>query len=184
MRSVFYLALLAAFMVTIAIGVRSGIFARKDPGKPISAAMRAALTPPELSEEDRKIIERRFPDAITTESGLMYVVRAPGEGPTPFRGQVVSVHYEGTFLDGRKFDSSHDKGAPFNFQVGFNRVIAGWDEAFAGMRTGEKRTLIVPYWLGYGEKGRREIPPRATLVFEVQLLGVDGVYREGAAATP
>jgi len=181
MRSVFYLALLAVCLVTIAIGVRSGIFARKNPGKPINAAMRAALSP-SMSDEDKQIIEQRYPGVITTESGLMYIVRQPGEGPTPFRGQIVSVHYTGTFLDGRKFDSSYDKGAPFNFQVGFNRVIAGWDEAFSTMRTGEKRTLIVPYWLAYGEKGRREIPGRATLVFDVELLGIDGVYREGTGA--
>lgn len=174
MRSFFILALLAAVLVTIAIGVRSGMFARKDPGKPINSAMRAALDTPQFSTEDAMIIAKKYPSARKTESGLLYVVHAPGEGPTPFKGQIVSVHYTGTFLNGQKFDSSHDRGAPFNFQVGFGRVITGWDEAFGSMRKGEKRTLIVPYWLGYGEKGRVKIPPRATLIFEVELLGIDG----------
>jgi FKBP-type peptidyl-prolyl cis-trans isomerase len=177
MRSFFVLALLAIVLVTIAIGVRSGIFARKNPGKPINSAMRAALDAPQFSTEDAMIIAQRYPNARKTESGLMYVVHAPGEGPTPFKGQVVSVRYEGTFLSGQKFDASDDRGGPFNFQVGFGRVIAAWDEAFSGMRTGEKRTLIVPYWLGYGEKGRGKIPPRATLIFEVELLGIDSVSR-------
>jgi FKBP-type peptidyl-prolyl cis-trans isomerase len=177
MRSIFYLALLAVILATIAIGVRSGIFARKDPGKPINAAMRAALETPQFSTDDAMIIAKKYPNARKTESGLLYVVHAPGEGPTPFKGQIVSVHYTGTFLNGQQFDSSHDRGAPFNFQVGFGRVIIGWDEAFGSMKKGEKRTLIVPYWLGYGEKGRGKIPPRATLVFEVELLGIDGAVK-------
>jgi FKBP-type peptidyl-prolyl cis-trans isomerase len=177
MRSFFILALLAVILATIAISVRSGIFARKDPGKPINSAMRAALETPQFSTEDAMIIAKQYPNARKTESGLLYVVHAPGEGPTPFKGQIVSVHYTGTFLNGQKFDSSHDRGAPFNFQVGFGRVIIGWDEAFGAMKKGEKRTLIVPYWLGYGEKGRGKIPPRATLIFEVELLGIDGAAK-------
>jgi hypothetical protein len=183
MRSFFYLALLAVTLATIAIVVRSGIFARKDPGRPINSAMRAALDKPQFSEEDAMIIAQRYPNARRTESGMLYVVHAPGEGPTPFKGQIVSVRYTGRFLDGRKFDSSDDKGAPFNFPVGFGRVITGWDEAFGSMRRGEKRTLIIPYWLGYGEKGRSgRIPARATLVFEVELLGIDGGSPSGAGA--
>jgi FKBP-type peptidyl-prolyl cis-trans isomerase len=174
MRSFFILALLGVVLVTIAIVVRSGLLARKDPGKPINSAMRAALDTPQFSTEDAMIIAQRYPNARKTDSGLLYVVHAPGEGPVPFKGQIVSVHYTGTFLNGEVFDSSHKRGAPFNFPVGFNRMIAGWEEAFGGMRKGEKRTLIVPYWLGYGEKGKGKIPPRATLVFEVELLGIDG----------
>jgi FKBP-type peptidyl-prolyl cis-trans isomerase len=177
MRSFFILALLATVLATIAISVRSGMLARKNPGRPINSAMRAALETPQFSTEDAMIIAQRYPNARKTESGLLYVVHAPGEGPTPFKGQVVSVQYAGTFLNGQTFDSSYDKGAPFNFQVGFGRVIPGWDEAFGGMRKGEKRTLIIPYWLGYGESGRGKIPPRATLVFEVELLGIDGAAK-------
>ena len=182
MRNFFILALLGVTLATIAIVVRSGFLARKNPGKPINSAMRAALDTPQFSREDAMIIAQRFPNARKTESGLLYVVNAPGEGPTPFKGQVVSVHYTGSFLNGEKFDSSHDRGAPFNFQVGFGRVIVGWDEAFGSMRVGEKRTLIVPYWLAYGEKGRGKIPPRATLVFDVELLGIDGAARRDSPA--
>jgi FKBP-type peptidyl-prolyl cis-trans isomerase len=178
MRSFFILALLAVVLATIAIGVRSGIFARKDPGKPINSAMRAALETPQFSTEDAMIIAQKYPNARKTDSGLLYLVHAPGEGPTAFKGQVVSVHYTGSFLNGQKFDSSRDRGEPFNFQVGFNRVITGWDEAFGSMKVGEKRTLIIPYWLAYGEKGRGKIPGRATLVFEVELLGIDGASRK------
>ena len=172
MRSFFILALLAVTLGTIAIVVRSGMLARKDPGKPINSAMRAALETPQFSTEDAMIIANKFPNARKTPSGLLYVVHAPGDGPMPFKGQIVTVDYTGTFLDGRKFDASADREGPFNFQVGFGRVIAGWDEAFMGMKKGERRTLIVPYWLGYGEKGRGKIPPRATLLFEVELLAI------------
>lgn len=172
MRSFFVLALLAVTLATIAIVVRSGMLARKDPGKPINSAMRAALETPQFSTEDAMIIANRFPNARKTPSGLLFVVHAPGEGATPFKGQIVRVAYTGTLLDGTKFDSSQDREGPFNFQVGFGRVIAGWDEAFLGMKKGEKRTLIVPYWLGYGERGRGKIPARATLIFEVELLEI------------
>jgi FKBP-type peptidyl-prolyl cis-trans isomerase len=174
MRSFFILALFAVALATIAIVVRSGMLARKDPGQPISGAMRAALEKPQLTAEDAQIIAQRYPTARQTESGLLYVVHAPGEGPTPFKGQVVSVRYHGAFLNGSKFDASDDHGGPFNFQVGFGRVIPGWEEAFLSMKKGEKRTLIIPYWLAYGEKGKGKIPPCSTLVFDVELLGIDG----------
>ena len=82
------------------------------------------------------------------------------------------MHYEATFLDGTKFDNSYDKGrGPFNFTYGTGAVILGWDDALATMKRGEKRTLIVPYWLAYGEKGiRGKIEPKATLIFELELL--------------
>jgi FKBP-type peptidyl-prolyl cis-trans isomerase len=179
MRSFFILALLGVVLATIAIGVRSGIYARKNPGQPINSAMRAAMETPQFSTGDAMIIAQKYPNAHRTESGLLYVVHEPGKGPTPFKGQIVSVQYVGTFLDGRKFDSSIDRGEPFNFAVGFGRVIPAWDEAFGSMRSGEKRTLIVPYWLGYGERGRGKIPERTTLVFEVELLGIDRTSHVG-----
>lgn len=81
------------------------------------------------------------------------------------------VHYEGRLLDGTVFDSSYKRGSPFTFRLGLGSVIAGWDEAFLSMTKGEKRTLIVPHWLAYGEKGRPpKIPPNATLIFEVELI--------------
>jgi FKBP-type peptidyl-prolyl cis-trans isomerase len=96
-----------------------------------------------------------------------------GTGAEATRGRTVSVHYVGTFLDGRKFDSSRDRGEPFQFRLGAGMVIAGWDQGVAGMKVGGLRKLTVPYQLGYGERGYPGvIPPRATLVFEVELLGV------------
>jgi FKBP-type peptidyl-prolyl cis-trans isomerase len=75
-------------------------------------------------------------------------------------------------MDGTKFDSSRDRGTPFTFRVGTDAVIKGWDEAFATMKKGEKRTLIIPWWLAYGERGKGPIPSRATLLFEVELLEI------------
>ena len=88
-------------------------------------------------------------------------------------GSTVSVHYVGTFEDGTEFDSSHAKGSPFTFVVGQGRVILGWDEALLQMKVGEKRTLIIPPELGYGEPGRAPIPPNATLIFEVELINFE-----------
>jgi FKBP-type peptidyl-prolyl cis-trans isomerase len=174
MRSVFVIGFLAIALITIALVVRSGSFARKNPGAPINSAMRYAMEKPELTAEEADTIARRFPNAQKTESGLLYIVHTPGEGALPLKGQTVSVNYTGKFLDGRKFDASADHGGPFNFPVGRGGVIAGWDEAFLAMKKGEKRTLIVPHWLAYGEKGAGggKIPPRATLVFEVELVDV------------
>ena len=92
-------------------------------------------------------------------------------GASPKRGETVTVHYTGWLLDGTKFDSSVDRDEPFAFVLGTGQVIQGWDEAILAMKKGEKRTLIIPYWLAYGTQGRPPtIPPKATLVFEVELL--------------
>jgi FKBP-type peptidyl-prolyl cis-trans isomerases 1 len=173
MRSFVYLALLGVILVTIAFVVRSGMLARKDPGRPINSAMREALDKQghELSGTDADIIRHRYPTATRTDSGLLYLVRARGSGPTPRVGDEVIAHYDGRLLDGTPFDSSYRDGTPLTFRVGIGKVIKGWDEAFLTMNKGEKRTLIIPHWLAYGIDGRRpNIPPRATLVFEVELI--------------
>ncbi len=122
-------------------------------------------------EETAKIIRERWPEAITTPSGLMYVVTGKGTGEDfPKPGTMVKAHYTGKLLDGKKFDSSYDRGEPIRFPVGQGRVIKGWDEAFLGMKKGEKRTLIIPSDLGYGVHGRGPIPPNATMVFDVELV--------------
>lgn len=108
----------------------------------------------------------------STPSGLQYVIDQPGTGMQPRTGQTVSVHYTGWLTDGTKFDSSRDRNKPFEFPLGQGRVIRGWDEGVAAMKIGEKRTLIIPPGLGYGARGTGGvIPPNATLVFKVELLG-------------
>ncbi len=123
------------------------------------------------SARQEALIKKRWPDLVTTDSGLMYVVTRKGSGPKPEKGQKVTAHYTGTLLDGTKFDSSRDRSQPFEFPVGMGRVIPGWDEAFLDMTRGETRTLIIPFKLAYGESGRPPvIPPRATLIFDVELI--------------
>lgn len=110
---------------------------------------------------------------ITTASGLKYVELVQGTGATPQRGQTVTVHYVGTLENGKQFDSSRDRGQPANFRIGVGEVIKGWDEALMSMKVGERRKLIIPPALGYGPMGRPpDIPGNATLVFDVELLGV------------
>lgn len=122
-------------------------------------------------EAQVKEIKQRWPEALTTPSGLQYIVTQKGNGTeTPSSGTIVKAHYTGKLLDGTKFDSSLDRGEPISFPVGQGRVIKGWDEAFLTMTKGEKRVLIIPAALGYGPSGRGPIPPNATLVFDVELV--------------
>lgn len=110
---------------------------------------------------------------VTTDSGLQYEDIVVGTGESPKSGQMTKVHYTGWLTDGTKFDSSVDRGEPFEFPVGMGRVIRGWDEGVLTMKIGGKRKLIIPPQLGYGPRGAGGvIPPNATLVFEVELLGV------------
>ena len=112
-------------------------------------------------------------DKIKTASGLEYVDEVVGDGASPSTGQKVTVHYTGTLLDGRKFDSSKDRNQPFVFTIGKGQVIKGWDEGVATMKIGGRRILTVPPQLGYGAAGAGNvIPPNATLLFDVELLGV------------
>lgn len=108
-----------------------------------------------------------------TPSGLRYRDDQEGSGAEAGKGDRVSVHYTGTLEDGTKFDSSRDRGSPFEFRLGEGRVIRGWEEGVAGMKVGGRRTLVIPPDLGYGARGAGNvIPPNATLVFEVELLGI------------
>lgn len=114
---------------------------------------------------------------ITTASGLQYEDTVEGSGAVAQAGQRVSVHYTGWLyrdgVVGKKFDSSKDRGQPFAFPLGGGRVIRGWDEGVAGMKVGGTRRLVIPSDLGYGASGAGGvIPPNATLLFEVELLGV------------
>jgi len=116
---------------------------------------------------------------VTSPSGLRYDDQTVGAGATAVQGGRTEVHYTG-WLDqkgekGKKFDSSKDSGRPFTFKLGAGQVIKGWDEGVAGMKVGGKRTLYIPAALGYGAQGAgAAIPPNAALIFEVELLSVDG----------
>ncbi len=114
---------------------------------------------------------------VTTASGLQIIDTKVGEGASPKTGQTCVMHYTGWLYKdgakGEKFDSSVDRGQPFEFKIGMRQVIGGWDEGVASMKVGGKRTLIIPPELGYGARGAGGvIPPNATLMFDVELLGV------------
>ena len=109
--------------------------------------------------------------SIETSSGLQYLDLVKGLGREAHVGETASVHYTGWLKDGTKFDSSLDRGQPFQFRLGAGRVIKGWDEGVVGMNIGSKRKIIIPPHLGYGtRRAGRLIPPNATLIFEVALL--------------
>jgi len=123
---------------------------------------------PPLTEKEEK-------EATKTNSGLKYLDLKKGDGAEAKKGKTVHVHYTGWLTNGKKFDSSLDRGKPFDFELGAGDVIKGWDEGVAGMKVGGKRKLIIPPDLGYGARGTRDgaIPPNATLIFEVELLKVE-----------
>lgn len=130
-----------------------------------------ALSRPDTTTENNET-EKKM---ITTPSGLQYVDVQEGTGATPQRGQTVVVHYTGTLEDGTKFDSSRDRGQPFQFKIGVGQVIKGWDEGVGSMKVGGRRELIIPAELGYGARGAGGvIPPNATLKFDVELLRIAG----------
>jgi peptidylprolyl isomerase len=109
----------------------------------------------------------------TTPTGLIYVITRRSNGRLPRPGETVIVHYTGVLSNGVKFDSSLDREGPFMFQLGAGRVIKGWDEGIARLRVGEQATLVIPPQLGYGERGAGGvIPPNATLIFIVELVGI------------
>ncbi|AFZ22798.1 FKBP-type peptidyl-prolyl cis-trans isomerase [Cylindrospermum stagnale PCC 7417] len=148
-------------------------------GKQDSAiAAKLTQTPPAVTtvnENNTLIASKIMSDAnvVTTPSGLKYVELAKGTGATPQKGQTVVVHYVGTLEDGTKFDSSRDRGQPFEFKIGIGQVIKGWDEGLSTMKIGDRRQLIIPSELGYGARGAGNvIPPHATLVFDVELLNI------------
>jgi FKBP-type peptidyl-prolyl cis-trans isomerase len=110
---------------------------------------------------------------VTTPSGLKYRDQEVGTGEVAVAGKTASVHYTGWLENGKKFDSSVDRGQPFSFPLGAGRVIKGWDEGVQGMKVGGKRKLTIPSDLGYGSRGAGGvIPPNATLIFDVELLGI------------
>jgi FKBP-type peptidyl-prolyl cis-trans isomerase len=119
------------------------------------------------------VLEVRLDEMEESEDGLRWRILEPGDGATAEQGDTAVVHYTGWLPDGTKFDSSRDRGEPFQFVVGAGQVIQGWDRGVAGMQEGELRQLVIPPSLGYGQRGAGNvIPPGATLVFEVELLRI------------
>lgn len=123
-----------------------------------------------LLTESKKIVSEKWPNAKSTKSGLKYIITKEGKGDSPKKGDIVKAHYLVSLLNGTKIDSSFDRGTPIEFPVGVGKVIPGWDETLVSMKKGEKRTLLVPYNLAYGVKGKGPIPPYATLHFEMELV--------------
>lgn len=110
---------------------------------------------------------------VTLPSGLQYEEQVPGTGATAKAGDDLYVHYVGTFLDGKQFDSSRTRQQPFQFKLGSGHVIKGWEEGIPGMNVGGKRRLVIPPGLAYGERGAGGlIPPNATLIFEIELIQI------------
>ena len=122
----------------------------------------------------RVVVAKPTPGAATTTpSGLTYIITRRSQQRQPIPGETVIVNYTGLLPSGVRFDSSLDRGEPFNFPLGLGRVIKGWDEGIAKLRIGEQATLIIPPQLGYGERGAGGvIPPNATLIFIVELIGI------------
>ena len=109
----------------------------------------------------------------TTASGLKIKLIQEGKGKQAAAGSTVAVHYTGTLTDGKKFDSSRDRGEPIKFKLGEGRVIKGWDEGVALMKEGEEYTFVIPWKLAYGERGAGPIPPFSSLVFDVKLVKIN-----------
>ncbi|MFN5560904.1 MAG: FKBP-type peptidyl-prolyl cis-trans isomerase [Opitutaceae bacterium] len=138
-----------------------------------------------LPPEDLEIVEKRWPEAKRTSTGLRSVVLKPGSGPQPKKGDIVRVLYTGMLLNGTVFDQAKDPAKPFTVRIGRGHVIEGWEEGLQMLSVGERRLLIVPHELAYGTRGSPpKIPRRATLLFEVELLALEPAQPVSAPATP
>jgi peptidylprolyl isomerase len=126
-----------------------------------------------LIAEFNVFVQKNYPTAKNTSTGLHYILEEEGTGAAPQKHNNVSVHYTGMLTTGKIFDSSYKRNKPFTFKLGLGNVIKGWDEGIALLKVGGKAKLIIPYFLAYGEQGSPPIiPARATLIFDVELMEV------------
>lgn len=139
------------------------------PQPPISGTIQESATPLPGSQVGATSSGK----IINMDNGLQIQDEAVGTGAEAVSGKKVTVNYVGTLVDGTKFDSSYDHGAPFSFNLGAGEVISGWDQGVNGMKVGGKRKLVIPPSLGYGSQTVGPIPANSTLVFEVELLSVE-----------
>jgi peptidylprolyl isomerase len=172
------LACVLVLVVSQLLGDRGSALAEQLPTTIAPTATTVVQAQPPIAEAPTLVADAatttsgKTANMITTDSGLQYTDIVEGTGATPTTGQRVKVHYTGTLQDGTKFDSSRDRGQPFEFQIGVGQVIKGWDEGVGSMKVGGQRQLVIPPELGYGSRGIGPIPPNSTLLFDVELLGV------------
>jgi peptidylprolyl isomerase len=151
------------------LGVGAGFALSQTKRKPIRRPIRKTIVK-KTTTPKKPMIEQQ---AITTASGLTYIVTKRGEGAQLKAGDEIIVNYTGLLTNGQKFDSSLDRGEPFSFPLGAGKVIKGWDEGFGKLKVGDHATLIIPPTIAYGERGAGGvIPPGATLIFIVEVIGV------------
>jgi FKBP-type peptidyl-prolyl cis-trans isomerase len=127
----------------------------------------------ETKAEKEEPAPKPIGEAVKTASGLVYEVLKEGTGPVAKSGDKISIHYTGTLTDGSVFDSSRSRGRPFSTAIGVGAVIRGWDEGVPGMKVGERRRLTIPPELGYGSQVSPKIPANSTLIFDVELMGIN-----------
>jgi peptidylprolyl isomerase len=168
--------LTAASLVFAMVAGGAVAFTASNPNRRAFVSQTVAIASATLIAAPKISVADDTEEYITTESGLQYKVIKEGTGAVPEQGLTVKAHYTG-WLDGfdseKKFDSSRDRGRPFQFKVGAGQVIRGWDESFGAMSVGERRRIIIPARLGYGDRGAGGIiPGGATLYFDVELLAI------------
>jgi peptidylprolyl isomerase len=167
-RNVLSLALALAF-APLAVAYAADPAPKKE--APAEAPKKDAVAPTEAPKKD---MVAPAPKVVTTSSGLQYIDDKVGTGASPRVGQTVVVHYTGTFKDGKKFDSSRDRGEPIKFKLAVGQVIKGWDEGLMSMKVGGRRRLMIPANLAYGDRGAGGvIAPNTDLDFDVELVGVE-----------